>query len=202
VTLCTGRSEPYVEVLMQAIGAHLPAIYENGCGLYLPNRFRFAEHPSITAAMRQALAAAKQTLHARVVDTGLGYFQPGKEVSLTLFPQAGTTLHRLYGAVVDLLGDQDGLFTVQRSVSCVDVTPAGIDKGTGVRWLSEETGIPLAAMGGIGDSSSDLRFLRLVGQAAAPANAEAEVKAAVGYVSPLENGDGVLDILHCWADRV
>jgi hypothetical protein len=186
---------------MQAIGAHLPGVYENGCGLYLPNRFRFAEHPSITAPVREVLAAAKKTLYARVVETGLGYFQPGKEVSLTLFPPPGTTLHRLHGAVADLLVDQDALFTVQRSASCVDVTPAGIDKGTGVRWLSEVTGIPLTAMGGIGDSSSDLRFLLLVGQSAAPANAEAEVRGAVDYTSPWENGDGVLDILRRWADR-
>jgi hypothetical protein len=27
VTLCTGRQEPYVEVLMQAIGAYVPGIF-------------------------------------------------------------------------------------------------------------------------------------------------------------------------------
>lgn len=201
VTLCTGRSEPYLEVLMQAIGSHLPGVYENGCGLYLPNRFRFAEHPAITAPVRQELAAARRSLYARVIETGLGYFQPGKEVSLTLFPQPGTSLRRLHQTVIDLLADQHLSLTVQRSVSCVDVTPAGIDKGAGVRWLSEETGIPLAVMGGIGDSTSDLRFLRLVGQSAAPANAEEEVQAAVGYTSPFEDGDGVLDILHRWCKR-
>jgi hydroxymethylpyrimidine pyrophosphatase-like HAD family hydrolase len=90
------------------------------------------------------------------------------------------------------------LFAVQASVSCVDVTPAGIDKGSGVRWLAEETGIMLSQMGGIGDSTSDLAFMGLVGRAAAPANATAEVKAAVHYVSASENGDGVVDILAQW----
>ncbi|NIO68246.1 MAG: hypothetical protein GTN71_04125, partial [Anaerolineae bacterium] len=55
VTLCTGRQEPYVEVLMQAIDAHLPAIYENGGGLYFPQEYRFAENPLITPEMREAL---------------------------------------------------------------------------------------------------------------------------------------------------
>jgi hydroxymethylpyrimidine pyrophosphatase-like HAD family hydrolase len=86
-------------------------------------------------------------------------------------------------------------------VTCVDVMPAGIDKGTGVRWLSEEVGIPLAGLGGIGDSTSDCKFLRLVGHPAAPANATAEVKASVRYVSPYEDGDGVVDILRHWCGQ-
>lgn len=199
VTLCTGRQAPYVEVFMQAVGAFLPGIYENGCGLYFPDGFRFVEHPSITSSMREVLAAAKATLRAQVVQAGLGYFQPGKEVSLSLFPLPGTSLHHLLQAVADALSDRAAWFTVQTSADCVDVTPAGIDKGVGVHWLSEETGIPLAHMGGIGDSKGDLAFLRLVEQSAAPANATDGVQSAVAYVSPFADGDGVVDILRCWS---
>jgi len=200
VTLCTGRQEPYVEVLMEAIGAYLPGIYENGCGLYLPGSYRFIEHPLITVAVRDALTAAKATLYHQVVTPGLGYFQPGKEVSLTLYPSPGTSVRFLRQAVAEALSGHEKLFRVQASVSCVDVTPAGIDKGTGVRWLSKETGIPLVDMGGIGDSASDLTFMRLVGHSAAPANAVAEVKAFVEYIAPYEDGDGVVDILRRWCD--
>jgi HAD superfamily hydrolase (TIGR01484 family) len=200
VTLCTGRQEPYVEVLLQAIGGFMPAIYENGCGLYFPDRYQFVEHPSISTKVREALTAAKTIVYYRAVAPGLGYFQPGKEVSLTLYPLPGTSVQRLYQAVADALAPHDRLFTVQASVSCVDVTPAGIDKGTGARWLSTELGIPLAQMGGIGDSKSDLTFLRLVGQSAAPANAADAVRSEVDYVSPLENGDGVVDILRRWSE--
>jgi len=76
--------------------------------------------------------------------------------------------------------------------------PAGIDKGQGVRWLAELVGISLDDMAGIGDSPPDLSFLRIVGRAAAPANAHPEVKAAVGYVSPFRNGKGVVDIIRRW----
>ena len=198
VTLCTGRQQPYVEVLMQAIGAHLPGIYENGCGLYFPDGYRFVEHSSISAATKDAIATAKTVLRHRVVARGLGYLQPGKEASLTLYPLPGTSVSRLREVVTVALTGHEKLISIQASVSCVDVTPAGIDKGVGVRWLSEETGVPLAHMGGIGDSSSDLKFIRLVGHSAAPANATADVKTAVEYVSPLENGGGVVDILHRW----
>lgn len=198
ITLCTGRQQPYVEVLMQAIGAYLPGIYENGCGLYFPRAYRFVEHPCITDGLRQALVEAKALLYKGVVLPGLGYFQPGKEASLTLYPLPGTVVNHLHRAVATVLSDYRGLLATQASVSCVDVTPAGIDKGAGVRWLSEETGIPLANMGGIGDSTSDLSFLELVGHSAAPANATAEVKSAVTRVSLLEDGDGVVDILSGW----
>lgn len=34
VTLCTGRQQPFVDLMAQMIGAHKPAIFENGAGLY------------------------------------------------------------------------------------------------------------------------------------------------------------------------
>ena len=199
VTLCTGRQEPYVEVLMQAIGAYMPGVFENGCGLYFPQAYRFALHPSITANTRDALGELKALLQRQVVSPGVGHFQPGKEASLTLYPMPGTAVRDLQRAVRHALTPYERLFEVQASVTCVDVTPLGIDKGAGVRWLSSETGIPLASMGGIGDSPSDLAFLGLVGLSAAPDNAAPDVKAAVSYVSPHNDGDGVVDILQRWS---
>lgn len=201
ITLCTGRQEPYVEVLMQAIDAHLPGIYENGGGLYFPREYRFVENPLITPAMREALADIKATLRRNIVEAGLGYFQPGKEVSLTIYPVDKVSVHELYLAVAKALETYDTGYIAQKSVSCVDVVPRGIDKAAGVRWLSRETGIPLGQMGGIGDSASDLGFLDLLGCSAAPANAAAEVRARVDYVSPYDNGDGVVDILSRWMER-
>lgn len=200
VTLCTGRQEPYVEVMMQAIDAHLPGIYENGGGLYFPRQYRFVENPLITAAMREALAGIKATLRREIVETDLGHFQPGKEVSLTIYPLGQVSVHELYLATVESLATFDAGYIVQSSVSCIDISPKGVDKGAGVRWLSRETGILLEQIGGIGDSASDLTFLSIIGRSAAPANAADEVKAAVSYVSPYEDGDGVVDILRRWVE--
>ena len=201
-TLCTGRQEPYVEVMMQAIDAHLPGIYENGGGLYYPREYHFVANPLITAEMREALAGIKATLRRAIVETDLGHFQPGKEVSLTIYPLGQVSVHELYLATVEALATCQAGYIAQESVSCVDVVPRGIDKGAGVRWLSQETGILLDEMGGIGDSASDLKFLSILGRSAAPANAAAEVKARVDYVSPYENGDGVVDILRRWSERL
>ncbi len=198
ITLCTGRQEPYVEALMQAIGSFVACVYENGGGLYLPDSYRFLEHPSITRQVRATLAAAKSRLYDDVVAPGLGCFQPGKEVSLTIYPVPGVSVRSIERSIMSALSGLSALLAVHTSASCVDVTPAGIDKGVGVRWLAEVTGIPLSQMGGIGDSPGDLAFLRVVGAAAAPANALPQVKDAVGYVSPFRNGKGVLDIISHW----
>ena len=199
VTLCTGRQQPYVEVLMQAIGASLPGIYENGCGLYFPDSYRFALHPLISVETREVLAVARANLLCEVIEPGLGYFQPGRDFSLSIFPSARIGVVDLCRVVTNVLHAHKTSLTVQNSTACVDITPIGIDKGTGLRWLAEEAGIPLERMGGIGDSTSDLGFLRLAGRSAAPANAVEEVRAAVSYVSPYEDGDGVVDILQGWA---
>lgn len=196
VTLCTGRQEPYVEAMMQAIDAHMPGIYENGGGLYFPKTYCFAENPSITPTQRATLAEIRRVLTREIVETGIGQFQPGKEVSLTLYPaRQGVTFVQLADLAHRALDGKVSGCTIMPLVTSVDIVLDGIDKGAGVEWLSRETGIPLAQMAGIGDSPGDLPYLRRVGFSAAPANATDDVKSAVQYVSPLEDGAGVVDIL-------
>ncbi len=199
VTLCTGRQEPYVEAMMQAIDAHMPGIYENGGGLYFPKTYHFAENPSITLTQRATLAEIRRVLTREIVETGIGQFQPGKEVSLTLYPaRQGVTFVQLADLAHRALDGKVSGCTIMPLVTSVDIVLNGIDKGAGVEWLSRETGIPLAQMAGIGDSPGDLPYLRRVAFSAAPANATDDVKSAVQYVSPLEDGAGVVDILSKW----
>ena len=92
------------------------------------------------------------------------------------------------------------LFTIAGGkASAVDITPIGIDKGSGLRWLitqlPQEFPMELANIAGIGDSGGDLPFLHLVGFSAAPSNASTEVKAMVSYCSTKSNGQGVVDIM-------
>jgi HAD superfamily hydrolase (TIGR01484 family) len=194
VTLCTGRPEPYVEAMMQAIDAHLPGIYENGGGMYFPSTFRFAEHPSITPARRAALAHVRRLLTRAIVEPGVGQFQPGKEVSFSLYPAAGVPLAQLAGIANRALSEQAEEFIVEDSISCIDIQLRGIDKGAGIEWLARETGLALTQIAGIGDALGDLAFLSRVGFSAAPANAAPEVQRAVQYVSPFRDSRGVLDI--------
>ena len=195
VTLCTGRSAPYVEVLMQAIHGFYPALYEHGAGLYVPAPYGFKTHPALTPVMQAQLRELHAVLHEALVATNLAYFQPGKSASLSLFAHAGVAMHKVARTAARLARHWGDAFLVEAGATCVNVMVRGLDKAEGVRWLSRETGIPLYAMAGVGDATGDMPFMQLVGWSAAPANAQAAVKQMAHYTSPYEDGQGLMDIL-------
>jgi hydroxymethylpyrimidine pyrophosphatase-like HAD family hydrolase len=80
----------------------------------------------------------------------------------------------------------------------LNIYPKIINKGTGLQWLSEETGISALEMAGVGDSDGDVDFLRLVASPAAPENSTSAVKAIVHYVSAYQTAAGLADILDYW----
>ena len=203
VTLCTGRQEPYVEAFMQAIEAHLPAIYENGAGLYFPSPYRFVEHPDITPEVRAAWLEIRRILKEQIVAAGLGQIQPGKDSTFTLYPaQPSISLAALGESARAALGNAIHGYVLFVSRTTVEILPQGIDKGAGLAWLARETGIEAAQMAGIGDSNADLAYLMKTGTSAAPANAVDEVRARVQYVSPYEDSRGVKDILDRWRRQI
>jgi hydroxymethylpyrimidine pyrophosphatase-like HAD family hydrolase len=195
LTLCTGRPAPYVEVLMQAIHGYHPAVYENGAGLYIPEPYGFKWHAAITPTTQAGLMRLQAALHDGLVAADLAYFQPGKAASLSLFPCPGVSLDelaRMAGQVADGIGGQ---FVIERAMTCINVLVSGVDKAEGVRWLSRETGIPLAEMAGVGDAQSDMKFMQLLRWSGTPANAHASVKQLAHYTSPYDDGPGLVDIL-------
>ncbi len=195
VTLCTGRPAAYVDAMMQVIDGFLPAVYENGAGLYFPENYRFVWNHAIPASARKTIAQARELIEAEVVQPGIGYLQPGKEMSITMLAMPGYSLDQVGRAARAALDGWNLPCNVEVSVTTVEIRLGGLDKGAGVKWLASETAIPLAEMVGVGDARGDLVFLDLLGAAAAPANADAEVRARVDYVSPYEYGRGLLDII-------
>src|SRR6266516_3921295 len=103
VTLCSGRPAPYVEVMHQAIGGHVPALYEHGCGMLVPEHYGFRTHPSLQGVAQDEFRAAIKLVRERLVGTGRAYFQPGKEHSASLYPIGGS-VDDLFAATRDLLG--------------------------------------------------------------------------------------------------
>jgi len=195
VTLCSGRPAGYVDAMMQAIAGYLPAVFENGGGLYYPEGYRFAWNPALAPGARAMMRRARDLVEEQVIRPGLAHLQPGKETAVTLLPTPGHTLDEVGLAVSAALQGEALPCRVEVSVSTVGLWLDGIDKGSGVRWLARETGISLAEMAGVTDTWDDLPFLRIVGFRAAPANADPEVKESAEYVSPYENGRGLIDII-------
>jgi HAD superfamily hydrolase (TIGR01484 family) len=192
VTLCTGRPAPYVELMLQAIDGHLPAIFENGAGLYVPHGYRFLAHPDVAL---HGMGAVRQRLGETIIASGFAYIQPGKEFTLTIFATDPADRPKLDAATTQALGNLCESVDLVYSSSCLNILPRGIHKGRGIEFLAAETGISPSRMLGVGDSDVDLQFLAEVGFSAAPSNANEAVKASVQYVSPYRAAGGVRDIL-------
>jgi HAD superfamily hydrolase (TIGR01484 family) len=192
-TLCSGRPAPYVDAMLQAIDGHLPGLFESGAGLYAPQGYRFLAHPDLDGAA--ALAEVRQCLADALVHTGHAYLQPGKEYSLSLFPSDPAHLATLRPLAAAALGPLAAAVELVYSASCLNVMPAGIDKGVGLRFLAQATGIPTTAMLAVGDSEVDLPMLQAAGYSAAPANASPAVQQIVQFVAPSPAGQGVREIL-------
>jgi hydroxymethylpyrimidine pyrophosphatase-like HAD family hydrolase len=195
VTLCSGRPAAYVDAMMQVVSGFVPAVFENGAGLYFPEGYRFAWNPALPASAPATIRRARELVDRRLVQTGVATVQPGKEMSITLFPSPGYRLDQVGDAATAALHGEGLSCRVDVSVSSVGIWLDGIDKGAGVRWLAKETGIPPAQMAGVTDTWDDLPLLQVVAFRAAPANADREVMQRADYVSPHKNGRGLLDII-------
>jgi hydroxymethylpyrimidine pyrophosphatase-like HAD family hydrolase len=185
LTFCTGRSVPYMEAMVQLAGltrSNIPIVCEGGAVLYWP------------ATDRHEVVCSEQINSSFLDDMPQGSFrmEPGKVVCLSLYPEPPYAVDSLASLVREIV---DGSVTVQASAAAVDVTPLGVDKGTGLKALSQVTSIPLENMLCIGDSANDIPMLSIAGRSAAPANAADDVKRLVDYVSLRSYTDGVLEIL-------
>jgi len=194
ITLCTGRPAPYAEALLQAIDGRLPAVFENGAGLYVPNGYRFLSHPELGNGKQ--MRAVRSRLEETLVQGQIAFLQPGKEYSLSIFAHNPEKTDELLKQTVSALGSLTEAVDLVYSASCLNVLPRDIHKGKGLDFLAEQIGINQEEMLGIGDSDIDLPFLARVGISAAPANANAAVKRLVDYVSPSPTSEGVNDILN------
>lgn len=199
VTLNTGRPSPYVEAVMQAIAGWYPALYESGAGLYFPETYQFETSPDLTPEHNLALQEVIKQVDQALVQTGRAYWQPGKSVCYSLFARPPLTIAHFTAEVKAIANQISDQFMVTPAKLALNIHPAGINKGTGLQWLAEVTGVKPEDMAGVGDTGGDIDFLRLVCQAAAPANATDKVKAAVQYVSGHNDAAGLQDILNYWS---
>lgn len=82
----------------------------------------------------------------------------------------------------------------------VNVTRAGVDKGTGVAAAASLLDLDLARVAGIGDETNDLPMLARVGTAVAMGGAGEEVRATAHLVAPTFAEDGVIVALRSLMD--
>jgi hypothetical protein len=198
ITLCTGRSLPYVEAMMQAIEGYIPAISENGAGLYYPAEDDYRLHPLITQQTKKQMAEAKNVIQEEIINNFKARFEWGKDFVISINPPPDILIEIFFKIVQDTMKKHHIDLNITHSASAIDITPKGIDKFSGLQFLLGKLEISPKDVAGIGDTKGDFPVLKNVGFSAAPNNATNEVKQIVNYVSDYDNGDGVVDIIkHC-----
>ena len=85
---------------------------------------------------------------------------------------------------------------VQGAPDNVEVTAAGVDKGTALLALADRLGIPREATLAIGDSDNDAEMLRAVGMPVAMGNADAALKNLAKYITADCDHDGVAQAVY------
>ena len=121
-----------------------------------------------------------------VDDFGEDVAQAGKIVGVS------TDADRLAAAEAELAEAFAGRASVARSQAYyLDITPAGLDKGTFLASLARLTGIPTSAMAVFGDRENDIPMLKAGGLSIAMGNGSPAAKAAAQHVTESNEDDGV-----------
>lgn len=193
LTLCSGRPYPYVEAITQALDVSVPVLFEAGGGRFDPVTAQTTWSPALSDETEANVHTVEEWFKTQCI--------PGTSLSLDYAKrtQAGVVspdteeivaVRRQTESFVAEKGLDLHVFSTDISV---DVIPPGITKVHGLKWLSDHLGVRLDEMAYIGDADGDLEALEAVGTSFAPANAVAEVRDAVDYVTDGRVLDGTLE---------
>jgi hypothetical protein len=197
MTLCTGRPQPYAEVLMKLLDVRGPAICESGAVIYTLSGNHARYGPGVTATKIKGLRALRRYVEQDLLPKHPGVVvQFGKEAQLSLFADPPRLLEPVRRELEEWVERHGGpAVEVTMSHFYLNVSLASVSKGAAVRMLMTELGVERHAAAGIGDTEGDLPLRDAVGFFACPANATEAIRAVADYVSPFPTVQGVLDIL-------
>jgi Cof subfamily protein (haloacid dehalogenase superfamily) len=82
----------------------------------------------------------------------------------------------------------------------VNLTPVGVDKGSAVRAVAREYGLPLERVMVVGDGANDAAAMRIVGWPVAMGNAEPEVRAVARHAVAHVDEEGLVEALEMAID--
>lgn len=201
----TGREIPYVLGFTRLL-SQVPdcwSVVESGAFLFNTKTQEELTHPALTVQAQELFCKIREQRIPQLCDQ-FPHLKPyeGKRVNIALEcrdPQIPMREceKQVREALQDLLDQR--LITMHASSIAVDISPYGVDKGTGVLFLAKEEGINPSQILVIGDSGGDFPAFEAVGHVGCPSNASDECKQLVqdrgGYVSTFPYVMGVVDII-------
>ena len=202
ITICSGRSAGYVEAMLANLGfppVGKYAVVENGACIMDFRANIEKTNPAIGINTSVIMDGLLQKIIPPFMAEIGGKIEPGKKYCISLDPPSGMEIRELYKLTKEKLSQFENFIELTYSGSAVDITPKGVNKGSGFEFLARESGSYPENILYIGDSVGDIPALNLAGFAACPNNATLECRMAVrdknGYLSGFDDTRGVIDIL-------
>lgn len=121
----------------------------------------------------------------------------GRPAVKLLIRHTGMTSDELAEATEAILGNVVDI-TYSSSIGMVEVSPAGITKGSGMAELARLLDVPAEGVVAFGDMPNDVSMLRWAGHGVAMANAHPDVLAVADEVTGSNAEDGVAQVLERW----
>lgn len=207
IGICTGREYGSAETILFDIG--LPdwwSIIESGVFLFNRRSKKILENPELTKEIKEAFDEISRKRIPPIFKKHENdlFLYPGNQIciAIELQEKAKFTIEQAYREIFSQIQDivEEGLATIHHSSIAVDISPAKIDKESGVKFLCQVEEIDSNQIFAIGDSPGDFPMFRAAGQIGCPSNATSECKEMVkkrkGIISEKPYAAGVIDILY------
>jgi Cof subfamily protein (haloacid dehalogenase superfamily) len=220
VVVVTGRSVHLMAGLSQVLGHQGIAICSNGSVVYDLATDSIKRHDAVTPVVAAAIVAALRAAIPEAifaVDIAERFsrepgwevrdYMQGREAAIATAEELIVEPITKIMARVDEV-DPDELLTLVKSAlgdlatatrsseaGVVEISAAGVSKGSALQRFAEERGITAGEVIAIGDMPNDLPMLQWAGHCVAVANAHPEVLSTVDEITASNDEDGVADII-------
>lgn len=193
VSVCSGRSYPYVEAITQALGLSVPVLFEGGGGRFDPVAAQTTWNPALTDEIEAELEEVRHWFVTECVPGTQLSIDHAKRTQAGIVSPDPTEITAVRPRTEAFVAEHVPDLRVFSTNVSVDVVPPGITKRTGLEWLADHLGVAMSEVAYIGDADSDLEALSAVGMSFAPANADEEVLRTVDHVTSGHVLDGTLE---------
>lgn len=205
IGFCSGREEGALRKLAEMLGSpDVWSVTEGGLTLWNSRTNELRWNPNIPPESAVVLKQIREIIIPQFILANpflVLYHGKRMNIALELQPGSPLSIKDVYEKVLDALHEfvAKGLIEITYSSIAVDISPVGVTKATGLKFLSQIIGVSVKQMLCIGDSRGDFAAFQEAGFVGCPHNASEECKQFVrqreGYISPYPYAQGVVDII-------
>ena len=201
IVLCSGRGIGFIEGMLTNIGfppTGFWSVAENGVFILDLRSNMLKLNPIVDKNIFKIQKISQEVIPKLLEEIG-GKKEPGKEICISLNPPHGMKIEKFFEIVKKRLSQFEKVVELTHSTTAVDITPDGANKGSGLKFAAERSGVGIENILYIGDTRGDSPAFEVAGYTACPSNATEEckklVKSKSGYISSFKNVNGLVDII-------